>query len=261
TNRLRRSTYVVFLVLFYAALVLFSWVVICRLSYRPITTSDYGVGLDKDDPSLYSDLNAPEAFRRNERWHRAARVVQSLAAVLTVPVTSAVCSSAVVVYLQHGPGGRAPRLSLRQMAVLADKGWTDVATLFRVGQWPRYRSSLLIWAVLLHILGAIISPVQQLFITPDTIKTPTSANAVDSLLDIPNRFIGDEADADATVTLARKLFAATSGDDLATQLWAERTDCSLFNVNYTDTQSLLCSQSGVTWGNMSMLSDPFLAQL
>ena len=64
-------------------------------------------------------------------------MVQSIASVLTIPLTSAVCSSVVVIYLQHRADARAPNFTLRQMMVLADKGWTDVGTYFRLASRHR----------------------------------------------------------------------------------------------------------------------------
>ncbi|PWY93017.1 hypothetical protein BO94DRAFT_622225 [Aspergillus sclerotioniger CBS 115572] len=242
-TQIRRSPYVVLLVLFYAALVLFAWIVTCRLSYRPITANHYGAWIWEDSNNGWGWTNTDyvvEAYRRNERWYRAARVVQSIASVLTIPLTSA-------------------------MMVLADKGWTDVGTYFRLASrhGSRYISSFLVWAVLLHIIGGIISPLQQIFLSTVTIKTPTYPMEVGYLLDIPDKFQESAIESsgeDATVAMARAYLASTSGNDFPSQLWAKSVNCTpTEEVSFEKAE--LCSIGGTSWGNLSILADPFLAQL
>lgn len=96
TIRIQRSSYVVWLVLVYAALVLCSWVVLCKMTYQPISFGHYGY---RDSNSTYwvTHNNGPDQRDRNERWFKAAQVVQSIVGLLTILLTSAVCSSAAVV--------------------------------------------------------------------------------------------------------------------------------------------------------------------
>lgn len=134
-THIHRSLYVIWLVLFYAAPVLSSWIVTCTLTYCPITANHYGAWIWKHQNNGWRIAHTEvihDLYRRNERWYRAARVIQSIASVLTIPLTSAVCSNAVVVYLQHCNGERTPNFTLCQMIVLADKGWTNVWTYFRL---------------------------------------------------------------------------------------------------------------------------------
>jgi hypothetical protein len=159
---LQRSIYIVFLTFLYGAAALYAWVIICILTDHPIGGTSYGLGeLDHllDHPQLGSGtvpeyLN--ELFAKSERYLRAARIVQSLVTVLTIPLTSAVCSQAAVVYLQRKRGTNRP--TLRQSMALADKGWTDIKILsnLMLGGWKKYWSSLLILAALLHLLGEFI---------------------------------------------------------------------------------------------------------
>lgn len=55
---------------------------------------------------------------------------------------------------------------------LADKGWTDIEILTKLvfGGWNKYRSSLLHFALFLNLLGAAVFPVQQIFLSFETIK-------------------------------------------------------------------------------------------
>lgn len=78
-------------------------------------------------------------------------MIQSIVAILTVPVTSYVCAKASVVFVQRCRS----RLTLRQTMVLADWGWTslDIYQKLVLKQFPKYGSSLLIIAVVLNLLG------------------------------------------------------------------------------------------------------------
>lgn len=159
---LYRSVYPVFLTLLYGAAALYAWVVICILNYRPIGGQSYGPDevdyIRSHPPKSLSPTPleyVDEFFSKSERYLRAARVVQSVVSVFTIPLTSAVCSQAAVVYIQRTRGQNRP--TLRQSMALADKGWTDMAILknlvFR--GWNKYRSSLLLFALFLHLLGEL----------------------------------------------------------------------------------------------------------
>lgn len=162
---LKRSIYIVPLVLLYGGAALYAWVIICILKDRPIGGTGYGAtaydevqnnptdAMRRSYPNAHSYLAA--LFTKSESYLRAARVVQSLVSVVTIPLTSAVCSQAAVVYLQRRSEVR--RLTLRQSMALADKGWTDIALLTKLffGGWSRYRSSLLLFALFLNVLGEL----------------------------------------------------------------------------------------------------------
>ena len=108
------------------------------------------------------------------------------------------------------------------MTVLADKGWTNIGTYYHLitGRWSRYKSVFLFWAVLLHVLGGIISPAQQLFLSSTTIKTPTIPSSLDNFVDIPDMFKEEPPTSDTTVILTRNSLASTSADDTSSQLWS-----------------------------------------
>jgi len=143
---LHRSSYVIYLVLLYAALAVFAWVVTCVQTYRPLTVGHYGV--DVGDSGYTQAL-----YTRNEQYFRASRVIQAIVGVVTIPLTSAVCSKAAVAFIQRRK--QSLGFSMRQLMVLADKGWTDPNVLGRVmfAGWKRYGSSFLLAAILLNLLG------------------------------------------------------------------------------------------------------------
>jgi len=96
-------------------------------------------------------------YVQNERWLQGARVIQTIVTVSTIPLTSAVCSSAAVVFMQRQC--KKAKMSLRQTVVLADKGWTEYevyAQLLR-GHWKQYGSTFLYLAITLNVLGMSIS--------------------------------------------------------------------------------------------------------
>jgi hypothetical protein len=264
-TRMHRSTYVLWLVFFYAALVLFSWIVICKLSYHPLTFDRYGTPwLPKREVNtrLSGAEYAQMKFQQNERWYKAAQVVQSITGVLTIPLTSAVCSSAAVIYLQQCPGKRTPSFTLRQLIVLADKGWTNIPTIFSLltGGWTHNFSLFLAWAVVLIILGAIMSPIQQIFLSTETFKVPTNSQYIWGLFDIPRMVSSYTRDPLlSSVPVVRMSLASAAGSDISPQLWTRTPSCNGFGDS-TDSGAA-CTMGGSSWGNMSTLSDPFIAEL
>lgn len=144
---LKKHTLALLLVLLYAFVAILSWSITCVLAYQPI-----GVPTYFDQSGNYSRSH----YETTDNWRKAASVGQSIVGVISIPVTSAVCAHAVVVYCQRRSDAKIPSLSLRQMLALADKGWTDIATLFnlvRPSTSRRTRSPLLILSAGLVAIG------------------------------------------------------------------------------------------------------------
>ena len=125
STTLHRSAYPLLLVTLYSTAALFAWIITCILSQRPITVGHYGVWVyNSGKRHQYYQSGEARFFNRlfidNEKWYRTARVVQAFVGVLAIPLTSAVCSSAAVIFVQRNRS-----LTLRKLLVLADKGWTD----------------------------------------------------------------------------------------------------------------------------------------
>lgn len=260
SSRIHRSTYVVWIVLFYAFLVLYSWIVLCKLTYRPITANHYGYR-KQDTHYAHADY-AQSFYQRNMRWYKSAQVIQSIATVLTIPLTSAVCSHAVVVYLQHCTGEQTPNVTLRQMLVLTDKGWTSIVTFFHLvtGKWRRYSSPFLVWAIFLHLIGAIISPLLQIFLSTETVKTPTYPLIVQNLPNMLEKIGNTELENESTVATTRKLFASVSPNDTPSLLWSGNNNCTALGEITVD-ENTVCSQGGNSWSSIPFLSGPFLSPL
>lgn len=262
------SRYPIYLVLFYAILVLFAWVTTCILTFRPVTINRYGVS--KQDYHLNENLtldgpggpgeerkcHVHNAFNQNQNWYKTAQVIQSIVGVLTIPLTSTICSNAAVVYLQHSSGFRPPNLTLRQMSVLADKGWSDIWIFFKlfIGTRNRYISSFLLWAIFLHAIGALISPLQQVFLSTETIKTQKYPYIENTGLDIPEmKYSQVKYDHDETVAMVRKRLQ-DEGTDMSSTSWLGAN--SLKNAEFQD----MASMSWLSWTYMARQPDYFQTQ-
>jgi hypothetical protein len=128
-SRTSRSYVAVYLILGYAVFAVSSWAIICILNYRPVTTGHYGLystsknragypyGYNSEFPFLGHPIRP--LYEKNAQWLQAARVIQSITAVLTIPLTSAVCMRAVVIYVQRRYASGS--LTLQQLVELADK--------------------------------------------------------------------------------------------------------------------------------------------
>ena len=147
---LHKSSYIVLMVSIYASLALTAWILTCLLTFRPLTTRHYGY--DTRDKNAYRSFYDTKSEKSGEVY-RATRTIQAIVAVLTVPLTSAVCSAAAVVFAQSKRKER--RLTMRQMMVLADRGWTDPTTIVKllIGRGKPLSSSMLICALLLNLFG------------------------------------------------------------------------------------------------------------
>ena len=110
----------------------------------------------------YPQLNKVRAlYSRNDNVFQAVTIFQAIVAVLTIPVASAICAAAAVVFTQRNSYNS--KITLRQTMVLADKGWTDVELLSRLAfkGWKRHGSSLLVIAIVVHLLGMYDVPFQR----------------------------------------------------------------------------------------------------
>ena len=135
------------LILLYAFVAILSWTITCILCYRPI-----GVPTYFDQFGNFTRTH----YETTDNWRKAASIGLSVLGVISIPVTSAICAKAATVYCQRRSDDKAPSLSLRQMLALADKGWSDTATLLdvvRPSTSRRTRSPLLILSAGLVAIG------------------------------------------------------------------------------------------------------------
>ena len=148
---LPRQVYIIWLVLVYSSILCTAWIILAWTSKRPFGRSSYNCY----DAAGYCRFQSEEQAYQNARTLRYIADAQTLlgvVALLTIPLTSAVCASAVVPWLQR----RGQKMSVRQLMTLADKGWTSpyvYSKLVTMTGWKRYGSSFIALALLLNALG------------------------------------------------------------------------------------------------------------
>jgi hypothetical protein len=150
TTKLKRSYFALVLFLCYAILALFSWTAICVLSVRPFGASLYGH--NGFDSSFTYDTALQNIYVKSQRIYKVAGVINSILAVITIPLASTICARAAVIYSQH----RRHPFTIRQTAALADRDWVNPIAWFKLldGKGNRSYGSILLWfAILLHIIG------------------------------------------------------------------------------------------------------------
>ena len=129
---LKRHTLSLWLASAYVVASIFVWVITCTLSYRPIQFRTYF-----DTIGRYSEAQ----YASNDQWRRFSRVGLQMLAALGIPITSATCASAAVVYCQRSAAKEAPSITMRQMLALADKGWLDHNTWIELLRSQRRRTN------------------------------------------------------------------------------------------------------------------------
>lgn len=259
---LRRSSLTIWIVSFYSALSIFSWVIIVYLAFYPITNSRlrYRRSLAASDSFIVTYDEADRLYAENEQWVQTARVLLSFAGVLSIPVASATCAGAAPVYSQRRANSR--DLSLRKVVMLADKCWTNPLTylhaLVPTEGYRRYGSPFLLAAIGIHLRAFLVSPLQQVFLGQTTVKRAGYIQTINELFDVPGQFASDSLytfKTNNTVVLATR--ASLSGVSLfepQVQLWSRGEGvCSAYDVK--------CSPNIATLSNLSALHDPFLAEL
>ena len=157
TTKIHRSLWVFLFVFSYISLAVYAWTVICSQSERVVSDFTDGTQLVGHN----GPYQEPEDIVNTAKNHlKAARIVQSIVSLLTIPLTSAVCSRAAASFAQCRKAGVSPVITLRQTIALADKGWADVGVILKLvmGKWRQYGSRLLFIAIMLNVLGKITIP-------------------------------------------------------------------------------------------------------
>lgn len=110
--------------IFYATIALYAWIVFCITSRGPIGSKKSYFELDQ-----YYEEKVISLLSNTRNHIRAAEILQSIATLLTIPITSAICAVAAVAFMQAG--GLRTQLTLRQTAALADQGWLSPRILLK----------------------------------------------------------------------------------------------------------------------------------
>ena len=144
---IRHHTLGLWLFLLYALVAILSWSITCVLCHRPLGATTWF-----DQKGRYT----PELYRTSQGFRRAAGVGLSIVFATGIPLTNAIAARAAAVYCQRNSDSNTPRLTLRHMLALADKGWAGVEYIRdvlrpRVGR--HVRTPLLVLATALVGLG------------------------------------------------------------------------------------------------------------
>ncbi|KAJ5689536.1 hypothetical protein N7462_003928 [Penicillium macrosclerotiorum] len=237
STTLHRSVLVPFLTCLFVGLVVYSWVILAILCFRPISTKSWDVRTDKYG---YYPKNLHYDF--DVRLYRSARIIQSIAGVLILPWTSAVCAYAAVVFVQNQKDSLG--LSMRQMINLADRRWLDLSLIpdLIAGNWKKHGSGFLALAILLHFLALIIYPIQSIVINPDMRHIPVARNQLSEIGDLAHLdpYYDDNTGSDVVQT--RDAFLGADQHTWQLHLWQNGGQQELS-----------------TFSNFSTMDDPFYA--
>lgn len=257
---LHRSYYILVLAVLYSAFATPPWILICFMSKRPLTVASYNA------TGIASGGGRTNAFRENEEYYRTARVLRAVVNALAIPMATAVCASAALIYTQRR-NSKQGTLTMRQVMVLADKGWISlpiIAKLLNVFNlrvaWRRYYSTMLLTALLLSLLAALTAPVQEAFLSQRSIKVPYLANASS----IPNSILRHAFEFKSVFALREVEATTIIRSNLRSRLVSstrKQTDLQLWPGGHRPCAydwQLYCPP---TFGDLNSLPDPFFAQL
>ncbi|KAF0331961.1 hypothetical protein GQ607_001081 [Colletotrichum asianum] len=257
-----RSLVPAYLVAGYATLSIFAWITTCVMTYRPLWPLKFTKQYVMDYQSEYNGGNINlirQTIEKNRDWYQRIRVLQSVIAVLTLPLTTSVMSAAAVIYVQRSPHD----LSLRQLIALADKSWTDAIA---VATTPggRHKSPFLVVAIAVYILGGLLSPLQESFLSVLSKKVTYSPGGTSYLADIPEQFKytgrGYRED-NSVVLITRGLLETTSSSQPQAQLWQGSGYACSDSKEVDGKRISEACRFGTTLEDIAQLEAPFLAQL
>ncbi|PLB53956.1 hypothetical protein P170DRAFT_396957 [Aspergillus steynii IBT 23096] len=215
TFAFRPRAYIVILVLVYGALSLTSWCILCTLSWRPLGKSNYEFG-----PLVETELESIK--HQVSKWSQASRVVSGVVGVLTLPLTSSVCAFAAVNFTQPRTWGGKSSLTLNQTVTLANKGWTSPLVLFTLPfKFKSIGSFYLYYAIALHNIGGILSPLQQLVLDQEEIHTLINYPVQKMGLLEPPRLVIQNFPREE-VALLRAILNSARPTDLDLNLWQDQ---------------------------------------
>jgi hypothetical protein len=226
--------------------------VLCLLSVKPLSTTTYVYHGGPYSPG--GEKYWQNIWRHNERWYLAARVLQAIAGLAVIPVSTAVCVHAAAVFAQRN------KITLKQLLCLADRGYASPRLYQRMVikgvKWAR-RNGSGFWAcaTALHVVGAAIWPIQAGVVSPRVIKVQRGSSSFRGLVDLAS-FDATSVRARHAEDVALQAGRAMQGyewDHSAPQLWAGDA-CT------RDDMSSNCSAepSLERWKEMP---DPFFAQM
>lgn len=138
------------LISLYLPVLILPWALTCIMMFRPIMKPTY---INQTGHYSVADV------RRMQRWNTAAKILDGIASVLAIPTVSTMLAYGAVIYTQRRSKTGQKELNIRQMLVIADKGWENIQLLWSVLWKPRKkRASPYLWfGFLLVLLGRYMS--------------------------------------------------------------------------------------------------------
>lgn len=265
TEPLHRQGYIIYLVLFYSAMLCTAWFILVLTSRHPLGRSSYGCF----DSNNYCRENSEDLALQNERTSRYIRNAQTLlsaVSLLTIPLTSAVCAAAVVPWLQQS----GQDMSLRQIMTLSDKGWTSPYVYYRLlrpAGWRRYGSSFIALALLLHALGAALSPAINQMSALVPIKVPKSSTAPTVPVISLYRLFNSSYQGPPNILQLRESLKTVDPTHIRPRIWVpKKMDCSITGLWRPDRGSYLpnstqCTNGGMTYLSLTTEPEAWISQL
>lgn len=122
-TELRHHSYAVIVIICYIPIVLVPWIATAYLSHRPFSRKTY----------YYQEGFDIEEISTLQSWATAIDVLNSIASLLAVPITSFVLAQVAVIFSQGRKSSR--QLSVRHLFALADRAWTDIVVLYKTFRW------------------------------------------------------------------------------------------------------------------------------
>lgn len=155
-RNLRYRKRALLLLLLYLPVLVLPWVFTCIMMFRPMLKRSY--------INQIGEYSLTDIYRM-QHWHNATNILNGIASVLAIPVVSALLAHGAVIYAQRRKADR--DLNIRQMFVLADKGWADIRILwFALSKPNQKKTSPYLW------FGAFLVLLSMVTYLPATNNAP-----------------------------------------------------------------------------------------
>lgn len=216
STTLHRSAFVPYVTVLFLVLIIYSWVVLAILSFRPISTPSWEANTNNNGLRRYPNkLN----YATDERIYRSAMVLQSIASVLILPWTSAVCAYAAVIFVQNRKD--ALSMTMRQVMNLADRRWLDLSLIgdLMEGSWKQHGSHFLAFAILVHFVALVLYPIQLIVVTPTNRHVPTYLSEMGEIVDLAYMDSDYDSSAGSDVVQTRNALVGADKHTWQPKLW------------------------------------------
>lgn len=227
---LHRSAWVTIVTIIYITMAIYAWVMTVILSFHPINGKSWGYEIKN---TIYNNGESKINFAWSTKIYRSVCIVQSIVDVATLPLITAVCASAAVIFTQNqnDTGFR-----LRQLITLADRRWDDPSLYLSLarGRWKQHGSALLFVAIIVYILGAITYPIQSLFLTTRFVKIPTGPSnrgAISDFNTTDSEYSNLDTLAGLDVLQARNALSQADGHTYHPNIWNNGSGVQLLTLN------------------------------